>query len=219
MIPDSKRSVFNEALTAFDEALRLQKKHEYLSNEISIRTDYESQAYMQLVHELTEADERFRLIGGHTMQADTEKILLGLGFLKSDFDKPLTVFSSGWQMRVELAKILLKRPDTILLDEPTNHLDIESIQWLEGFLINYQGAVVLVSHDRAFLDNVTTRTIEITLGRINDYKASYSEYVEQRAERRQNQMAAFNNQQKSIDDIESFIERFRYKYTKSRQVQ
>jgi ATP-binding cassette subfamily F protein 3 len=219
MIPDSKRSVFNEALTAFDEALRLQKKHEYLSNEISIRTDYESQAYMQLVHELTEADERFRLIGGHTMQADTEKILLGLGFLKSDFDKPLTVFSSGWQMRVELAKILLKRPDTILLDEPTNHLDIESIQWLEGFLINYQGAVVLVSHDRAFLDNVTTRTIEITLGRINDYKASYSEYVEQRAERRQNQMAAFNNQQKSIDDIESFIERFRYKSTKSRQVQ
>ncbi|MCX6231881.1 MAG: ABC-F family ATP-binding cassette domain-containing protein [Bacteroidetes bacterium] len=219
MIPDSKRSVFNEALTAFDEALRLQKKHKHLTEQISIRTDYESDAYMQLVHELTEADERFRMIGGHTMQADTEKILLGLGFLKPDFDKPLTVFSSGWQMRVELAKILLKRPDTILLDEPTNHLDIESIQWLEGFLINYQGAVVLVSHDRAFLDNVTTRTIEITLGRINDYKASYSEYVEQRAERRQNQMAAFNNQQKSIDDIESFIERFRYKSTKSRQVQ
>jgi len=171
MIPDCKRSVFNEALTAFEEALKLQKKHKQLTEEISTRTDYESEAYMLLVHDLTEADERFRMIGGNSMQADTEKILLGLGFLKSDFDKPLTVFSSGWQMRVELAKILLKRPDTILLDEPTNHLDIESIQWLEGFLINYQGAVVLVSHDRAFLDNVTTRTIEITLGRINRYKA------------------------------------------------
>ena len=219
MIPDSKRNVFNEALTAFEEALSLQKKVKELTIQIAERTDYESDDYLNLVHLFAEADERFRLIGGHTMQADTEKILLGLGFLKTDFDKPLTNFSSGWQMRVELAKILLKKPDTILLDEPTNHLDIESIQWLEGFLINYPGAVVLVSHDRAFLDNVTTRTIEITLGRINDYKASYSEYVEQRAERRESQMAAFNNQQKSIDDIESFIERFRYKSTKSRQVQ
>ncbi len=219
MIPDSKKSVFEEALTAFDEALLLQKKVLYLTEQISIRTDYETDEYMDIVHQLSEADERFRLIGGHTMQADTEKILLGLGFLKLEFDKPMTSFSSGWQMRVELAKLLLKRPDTILLDEPTNHLDIESIQWLESFLINYQGAVVLVSHDRAFLDNVTTRTIEITLGRINDYKASYSEYVEQRAERRENQMAAFNNQQKQIDDIESFVERFRYKSTKSRQVQ
>jgi len=219
MIPDSKRNVFNEALTAFEEALSLQKKVKELTIQIAERTDYESDDYLNLVHLFSEADERFRLIGGHTMQADTEKILLGLGFLKSDFDRPMIAFSSGWQMRVELAKILLKKPDTILLDEPTNHLDIESIQWLEGFLINYPGAVVLVSHDRAFLDNVTTRTIEITLGRINDYKASYSEYVEQRAERRENQMAAFNNQQKSIDDIESFIERFRYKSTKSRQVQ
>ncbi len=219
MIPDSKRNVFNEALTAFEEALSLLKKVKELTKEISERTDYETDAYLQLVHLFSEADERFRLIGGHTMQADTEKILLGLGFLKADFDKPMIAFSSGWQMRVELAKILLKKPDTILLDEPTNHLDIESIQWLENFLISYPGAVVLVSHDRAFLDNVTNRTIEITLGRINDYKASYSEYVEQRAERRENQMAAFNNQQKSIDDIENFIERFRYKSTKSRQVQ
>ncbi len=219
MIPDSKKSVFEEALTAFEEALLLQKKVLHFTEQISVRTDYETDEYMDIVHNLSEADERFRLIGGHTMQADTEKILLGLGFLKTEFDKPMTSFSSGWQMRVELAKLLLKRPDTILLDEPTNHLDIESIQWLEGFLINYQGAVVLVSHDRAFLDNVTTRTIEITLGRINDYKASYSEYVEQRAERRENQMAAFNNQQKQIDDIESFVERFRYKSTKSRQVQ
>ena len=219
MIPDSKRNVFQEALTAFEEALSLQKKVKELTIQIAERTDYESDDYLNLVHLFSEADERFRLIGGHTMQADTEKILLGLGFLKSDFDRPMIAFSSGWQMRVELAKILLKKPDTILLDEPTNHLDIESIQWLEGFLINYPGAVVLVSHDRAFLDNVTTRTIEITLGRINDYKASYSEYVEQRAERRENQMAAFNNQQKSIDDIENFIERFRYKSTKSRQVQ
>ena len=219
MIPDSKRNVFEEALTAFEEALSLQKKVKELTIQIAERTDYESDDYLNLVHLFSEADERFRLIGGHTMQADTEKILLGLGFLKADFDRPMIAFSSGWQMRVELAKILLKKPDTILLDEPTNHLDIESIQWLEGFLINYPGAVVLVSHDRAFLDNVTTRTIEITLGRINDYKASYSEYVEQRAERRENQMAAFNNQQKSIDDIENFIERFRYKSTKSRQVQ
>ncbi|MFZ4399802.1 MAG: ABC-F family ATP-binding cassette domain-containing protein [Bacteroidales bacterium] len=219
MIPDSKRNVFDEALTAFEEALSLQKKVKELTIQIGERTDYESDDYLNLVHLFSEADERFRLIGGHTMQADTEKILLGLGFLKSDFERPMIAFSSGWQMRVELAKILLKKPDTILLDEPTNHLDIESIQWLEGFLINYPGAVVLVSHDRAFLDNVTTRTIEITLGRINDYKASYSEYVEQRAERRENQMAAFNNQQKSIDDIENFIERFRYKSTKSRQVQ
>ncbi len=219
MIPDSKRNVFDEALTAFEEALSLQKKVKELTKQIGERTDYESDDYLNLVHLFSEADERFRLIGGHTMQADTEKILLGLGFLKSDFERPMIAFSSGWQMRVELAKILLKKPDTILLDEPTNHLDIESIQWLEGFLINYPGAVVLVSHDRAFLDNVTTRTIEITLGRINDYKASYSEYVEQRAERRENQMAAFNNQQKSIDDIENFIERFRYKSTKSRQVQ
>ena len=219
MIPDSKKSVFEEALTAFEEALKLQKKITHYTDQISQRTDYESDEYMNLVHELSEADERFRLIGGYTMQADTEKILLGLGFLKTEFEKPMTSFSSGWQMRVELAKLLLKRPDTILLDEPTNHLDIESIQWLESFLINYQGAVVLVSHDRAFLDNVTTRTIEITLGRINDYKASYSEYVEQRAERRESQMAAFNNQQKQIDDIERFVERFRYKSTKSRQVQ
>lgn len=219
MIPDSKKSVFEEALTAFEEALMLQKKVLHLTEQISVRTDYESDEYMEIVHQLTESDERFRLIGGHSMQADTEKILLGLGFLNTEFDKPMTAFSSGWQMRVELAKLLLKRPDTILLDEPTNHLDIESIQWLESFLINYQGAVVLVSHDRAFLDNVTTRTIEITLGRINDYKTSYSEYVEQRAERRENQMAAFNNQQKQIDDIESFVERFRYKSTKSRQVQ
>lgn len=219
MIPDSKKSVFEEALTAFEEALKLQKKISHYTDQISQRTDYESDEYMNLVHELSEADERFRLIGGYTMQADTEKILLGLGFLKTEFEKPMTSFSSGWQMRVELAKLLLKRPDTILLDEPTNHLDIESIQWLESFLINYQGAVVLVSHDRAFLDNVTTRTIEITLGRINDYKVSYSEYVEQRAERRESQMAAFNNQQKQIDDIERFVERFRYKSTKSRQVQ
>ena len=219
MIPDSKKSVFEEALTAFEEALKLQKKISHYTDQISQRTDYESDEYMNLVHELSESDERFRLIGGYTMQDKKEKILLGLGFLKTEFEKPMTSFSSGWQMRVELAKLLLKRPDTILLDEPTNHLDIESIQWLESFLINYQGAVVLVSHDRAFLDNVTTRTIEITLGRINDYKASYSEYVEQRAERRESQMAAFNNQQKQIDDIERFVERFRYKSTKSRQVQ
>jgi len=219
MVPDSKKSVFDEALTAFTEALHLEEQIKKLTNSIATRTDFETNAYMDLVHKLTDADERYRMIGGNTMQADTEKILLGLGFLKEDFTRSMTEFSSGWQMRVELAKILLTKPDTILLDEPTNHLDIESIQWLEGFLINYQGAVVLVSHDRAFLDNVTTRTIEITLGKINDYKVSYSEYVIQRAERRESQMNAFNNQQKEIDDIEKFVDRFRYKSTKSRQVQ
>ena len=219
MIPDSKKTVFDEALTAFTEALHLESQIKKLTNSISSRTDYETDSYMKLVHQLTDADERFRMIGGNTMQADTEKILLGLGFAKEDFVRLLTEFSSGWQMRVELAKILLKKPDTLLLDEPTNHLDIESIQWLEGFLINYQGAVVLVSHDRAFLDNVTTRTIEITLGKINDYKASYSEYVIQRAERRESQMNAYNNQQKEIEYIEKFVDRFRYKSTKARQVQ
>ncbi len=219
MVPDSKKTVFDEALTAFEEALHLEEQIKKYTNSISSRTDYETDSYMNLVHKLTDADERFRLIGGNTMQADTEKILLGLGFNKADFFRSMTEFSSGWQMRVELAKILLQSPDTILLDEPTNHLDIESIQWLEGFLVNYQGAVVLVSHDRAFLDTVTNRTIEITLGRINDYKTSYSEYVIQRAERRESQMNAFNNQQKQIEDIEKFVDRFRYKSTKARQVQ
>jgi ATP-binding cassette subfamily F protein 3 len=219
MVTDSDKTVFDEALLAFEEALLLKSKILKITDEITHRTDYESDDYLKLLNQLTESTERYNVIGGNTMNAETEKVLLGLGFEKEDFITPLKFFSGGWQMRVELAKILLKRPDTLLLDEPTNHLDIESIQWLENFLINYQGAVVLVSHDRAFLDNVTNRTIEISLGKIFDYKVSYSEYVIQRQERQQQQIAAFNNQQKEIQSIERFIEKFRYKASKARQVQ
>ncbi|MDE5606808.1 MAG: ABC-F family ATP-binding cassette domain-containing protein, partial [Bacteroidales bacterium] len=172
-----------------------------------------------LIDRLSEANERFTLLGGSHQEAEAEKILLGLGFRHSDFARPITEFSSGWQMRVELAKILLKRPEIMLLDEPTNHLDIESIEWLEDFLQTYAGAVVIVSHDRKFLDHVTKRTIEIVLGHIEDYNVSYSEYVIQREERRSIQQNAYNNQQKEIENIERFIERFRYKATKARQAQ
>ncbi len=216
---DSTKTVFDEALTAFSEALELEEKIKKTSAEIAHRTDYESDGYYKLINKLTEYNERFQIIGGQTMQADTEKVLLGLGFSSTDFQKALPTFSGGWQMRVELAKLLLQRPDTLLLDEPTNHLDIESIQWLEDYLIAYRGGVVIVSHDRAFLDNVTTRTIEISLGKIFDYKACYSDYVLMREERREQEISAFNNQQKQIASIELFVERFRYKATKSRQVQ
>jgi ATP-binding cassette subfamily F protein 3 len=171
----SLKSVFDETLTAFSETLELDKTIHDLTKQIAHRTDYESKEYDRLIHQLTEANESFQIIGGQSMEGETEKVLTGLGFRRTDFQRPMAEFSSGWQMRVELAKILLQKPDVILLDEPTNHLDIESIQWLEDFLINYFGAVVLVSHDRAFLDNVTKRTIEISLGPIEDYKAGYSE--------------------------------------------
>lgn len=216
---NSRKSIFDEALTAFDETLKLEKKISKLNIEIAERTDYESKAYNQLIHQLTEANERFQIIGGQSMQGETEKVLGGLGFKRSDFQRPVSEFSSGWQMRIELAKILLKKPDVILLDEPTNHLDIESIQWLEEFLINYFGAIVTVSHDRAFLDNVCKRTVEIELGKIYDYKSSYSGYVTMREERLARQISAYNNQQNQVKQIERFIERFRYKNTKSRQVQ
>jgi len=215
----SRETVLNETLKAFSEANDLEKTIKTLTNEVSTRTDYHSDKYMGLVQKLTEANERYMMIGGHTKLADTEKVLAGLGFERSDFDRNMIEFSGGWQMRVELAKILLRQPDLLLLDEPTNHLDIESIQWLEEFLLTFSGGLVLVSHDRAFLDNVTRRTIEISMGRIYDYKVSYSGYVVQRAERKEHQMAAFNNQQKQIESIENFIERFRYKATKARQVQ
>lgn len=215
----SRETVLNETLKAFSEANDLEKTIKTLTNEVSTRTDYHSDKYMGLVQKLTEANERYMMIGGHTKLADTEKVLAGLGFERYDFDRNMVEFSGGWQMRVELAKILLRQPDLLLLDEPTNHLDIESIQWLEEFLLTFSGGLVLVSHDRAFLDNVTRRTIEISMGRIYDYKVSYSGYVEQRAERKEHQMAAFNNQQKQIESIENFIERFRYKATKARQVQ
>ncbi len=215
----SPKTIFEEALTAFSETLILEEKIHHLTKEIAERTDYESKEYHRLIHQLTEANERFQIVGGQSMEGETEKVLTGLGFKRTDFQRPMVEFSSGWQMRVELSKILLQKPNVILLDEPTNHLDIESIQWLEDFLINYYGAVVLVSHDRAFLDNVTKRTIEISLGQIYDYKAGYSEYVKMREDRLEQQVSAYNNQQKQINQIERFIERFRYKNTKAKQVQ
>ena len=213
------RSVMDEAKTAFQEIREMEQKIHDISHEITTRDDYESKSYHRLVDKLTELNEKHRILGGHTMAEDVEKVLTGLGFKREELNRPLDQFSYGWQMRVEIAKILLKRPDLVLLDEPTNHLDIEAIQWLEGFLSDYPGAVMLVSHDRAFLDNVTTRTVEIELGKIYEYKASYSEYVRQREVRLEGQMAAFNNQQREVRQIERFIERFRYKNTKSRQVQ
>lgn len=216
---DDTTTVLNEVITAFAEVTGLSEEIEHCSLEIANRTDYESVEYLKLCDYLSVLDERYRMLGGSNYMAEAEKTLIGLGFERTDFDRPTKELSGGWRMRVELAKILLKKPSLFLLDEPTNHLDIESIQWLESFLSAYKGAVLLVSHDRAFLDNVTTRTIEISLGKIYDYKASWSKFVELRKERREQQMAAYKNQQKMIDDTEKFIERFRYKATKAVQVQ
>ena len=190
-----------------------------LTTEIAERTDYESPAYEQLLHRLNDAQDQYHILGGETRDADIEKTLLGLGFRREDFGRATSEFSGGWRMRIELAKLLLRRPSIFLLDEPTNHLDIESIQWLEEYLRNYSGAVLLISHDRAFLDNVTNRTVELSLGKVYDYKVSYSKYVELRAERRAQQLAAYENQQRMIGKTEEFIEKFRYKPTKSNQVQ
>ena len=208
-----------ETEKAFEEVLRLEAQIAQITTEIAERTDYESEEYSALIHRLNEAQDRYHILGGDTREADIEKTLLGLGFKRTDFDRPTKEFSGGWRMRIELAKLLLQRPSIFLLDEPTNHLDIESIQWLEEYLKNYNGAVLLISHDRAFLDNVTTRTIELSLGHIYDYKVPYSKFVELRAERRVQQMAAYENQQKLIEKTEEFIEKFRYKPTKSNQVQ
>ena len=208
-----------ETEKAFDEVLRLEAEIERLTAEIATRTDYESEQYEELLHKLNEAQDRYHILGGETREADIEKTLLGLGFKRTDFSRATSEFSGGWRMRIELAKLLLRRPSIFLLDEPTNHLDIESIQWLEEYLRNYNGAVLLISHDRAFLDNVTTRTVELSLGHIYDYKVPYSKFVELRAERRAQQMAAYENQQRMIEKTEEFIEKFRYKPTKSNQVQ
>ena len=212
-------SLVAETAKAFDEVLRIEADIERLTSEIASRTDYETEAYAELIHRLNEANDRYHILGGDTREADIERTLLGLGFKRSDFERPTREFSGGWRMRIELAKLLLRRPSIFLLDEPTNHLDIESIQWLEEYLKNYNGAVLLISHDRAFLDNVTTRTIELSLGKVYDYKVPYSKFVELRAERRQQQMAAYENQQRMIEKTEEFIEKFRYKPTKSNQVQ
>ena len=219
MVPDAVGTVIDEALTAFSQLDEMEREQERLSMQIAERTDYESAEYTRLLERHNEITEHLALLGGGRRREAAEKVLLGLGFRHDDFEKPVAVFSGGWQMRVELAKLLLRHPDFLLLDEPTNHLDIESIQWLENYLQGYTGAVVLVSHDRTFLDNITKRTIEITAGRIYDYKCPYSEYVVQMQERRASQMAQLTNQQRQVAQIEAFIERFRYKATKAKQVQ
>ncbi len=212
-------SVLEETLEAFSELRMIEKEIERCTREVAERRDYESEGYRDLCDHLHSYSERYSILGGHDYIASAEQTLTGLGFMREEFGRPTRELSGGWRMRVELAKILLRKPDLILLDEPTNHLDIESIIWLEEFLSTYPGAVVLVSHDRAFLDNVTKRTIEISLGKIYDYKVPYTKYTELRKERREQQEAAYRNQQKMIDDTEKFIERFRYKPTKSIQVQ
>ena len=213
------RTVIGETLTCFEDKKKLEDEVNKLSLEIADRTDYESNDYLQLINRLTEAQDRLQILENDQNEAQAEVVLKGLGFRQSDFNRMTSEFSGGWKMRIILAKVILKKPSVFLLDEPTNHLDIESIQWLEDFLKDYAGAVVLISHDRSFLDNVTKRTVEISLGKIYDYNAPYTKYLELRQERRRQQIAAYENQQKIIQDTEDFIERFRYKPTKSNQVQ
>jgi len=219
MKTEDGKSIYDETISAFSEILNLELEIRRINIELSEREDYESREYVRLIEKLSEINEQLRMKGGATIQENVEKTLLGLGFGKQQLHQPTSELSGGWRMRIELAKILLVKPELVLLDEPTNHLDIESIQWIEGFLKDYPGAVVLVSHDRAFLDSITNRTIEISLGQIYDYRVSYSRYVTLREERREQQMAAYRNQQKMIGDTERFIERFRYKNTKAVQVQ
>ena len=219
MVLSDECTVMEEAEKAFEHITEMQARLERMNQELADRTDYESESYHALIERFTHENERFLLMGGTNYRAEAERTLQGLGFSRDDFGRPTSEFSGGWRMRIELAKLLLRRPDVLLLDEPTNHLDIESIQWLENFLATRCNAVVLVSHDRAFINNVTTRTIEITCGRIYDYKVPYDEFVKLRKERREQQLRAYENQQKQIQDTEEFIERFRYKATKAVQVQ
>ena len=215
----SGRTVWDETETSFSKSLELQSSIDEINHQLGTREDYESESYMKLLDDLSDLNEKLGLLGVDTMEAEIEKILLGLGFTRNDFTRQTDEFSGGWRMRIELAKILLQQSDLLLLDEPTNHLDIESIQWLEDFLGTYPGAVVLISHDRAFLDNLTNRTVEISLGKIYDYAAPYTKYLELRKERREQEIAAYVNQQKQIKDTEEFIDRFRAKATKAVQVQ
>jgi ATP-binding cassette subfamily F protein 3 len=219
MVVVDDKTLFDEAGSAFDEIQVLEKEINDLNHQIISRNDYESQEYSDLIEQLSEKTERFHLLEGSNRDQKIEQVLMGLGFTRTDFGRHTREFSGGWRMRIELAKILLKAPDVVLLDEPTNHLDIDSIQWLEEFLHDYHGAVVLISHDRVFLDKVTDRTVEISMGTIYDYRVPYSDYIVLRKERREQQTAAYKNQQKLINDTRDFIERFRYKPTKSVQVQ
>ena len=212
-------TVREEAELAFAHIHEMTAEIERLNNQLAERTDYESESYQKLIDRMTHLTEHFQMMGGNNYQAELERTLVGLGFQRSDFDRPTAEFSGGWRMRIELAKLLLQQPDVLLLDEPTNHLDIESIQWLENFIATRANAVILVSHDRAFINNTTFRTIEIELGKIYDYKVKYNEYVQLRKERREQQLRAYENQQKKLADTEAFIERFRYKATKAVQVQ
>ena len=219
MVLQDERTVIEETETAFAHISDLQDEIARMNDELAQRTDYESAEYMALVERFTHESERFSMMGGMNYRAEMERTLLGLGFERTDWDRPTREFSGGWRMRIELAKLLLRRPDVLLLDEPTNHLDIESIRWLEQFLARSGSSVVLVSHDRAFINNVTNRTLEISCGKITDYKVKYDEFVRLRAERREQQLRAYENQQKEMADIRDFIERFRYKPTKAVQVQ
>lgn len=219
MVLSDERTVLEEAETAFAHISEMQAELNRMNAELAERTDYESEEYMALVERFSHENERFMMMGGQNYRAELERTLVGLGFRHEDFSRPTSEFSGGWRMRIELAKILLQKPDLLLLDEPTNHLDIGSIQWLENFLSVKANAVMLVSHDRAFINNVTNRTIEISCGRINDYRVKYDDYVLLREERREQQLRAYENQQKEIAEIKDFIERFRYKPTKSNQVQ
>ena len=219
LMTEDTRTVFEEASLAFDEILQMEAKINEINEQLTTRTDYESDEYMQLIEQVSTLSERFYGIEERNYDADIEKKLLGLGFKRDDFTRMTSEFSGGWRMRIELAKMLLREPDLILLDEPTNHLDIESIQWLENFLINSAKAVIVISHDRAFVDNITNRTIEVTLGRIYDYKAKYSHYLELRRERREQQQKQYDDQQKMIAETKEFIERFKGTYSKTLQVQ
>ena len=219
LLTEDSRTVFDEASQAFAHLFEMEAKINNLNEELAARTDYESEEYMKIIEEVTTLGEKFYTIDLTHFEEDVEKILLGLGFTRDDFSKPTSSFSGGWRMRIELAKMLLKNPDVLLLDEPTNHLDIESIQWLEDFLIESNKAVVVISHDRTFVDHVTNRTIEVTMGKIYDYKATYSHYLELRAERRAQQQKQYDDQQKMIAENKAFIERFKGTYSKTLQVQ
>jgi ATP-binding cassette subfamily F protein 3 len=217
--PDTHRTVYEETAVVFSDILKSNERIAVITDELSHRTDHESEEYLALVHELSDCTDQFFRSGGQTLRADIERVLKGLGFEQSDLDRPLMEFSGGWRMRVELAKLLLQQCDYLLLDEPTNHLDIDSLRWLEQYLQSWTKALVLISHDRAFLDAITKRTVEVSFGKLYDYPFPYSRYVEERALRREQQLRAFENQQKAIADTERFIERFRYKATKAVQVQ